>query len=191
MAHKNDYFKEIGLKHHEVPAKVDLETGEVKIISKKDDNIPEDYEIFEPDAYFQKHYTTSWQFLRLKTSNIEFAAATRLAIMAKANTNSLQPLNDESTIETLVHVLGVSKNKVNLVLRKLFDLGVYGKFEVSNKAIGYHKYWVFNPYLSFSGQLIKSDIANLFRGTEVASAFYNPEYGKTPKVRKRRAVRYK
>jgi hypothetical protein len=50
-------------------------------------------------------------------------------------------------------------------------LGVYGKFEIVDMKKGYTKYWLFNPYLSFSGKLINSDIAELFSGTRIASAY--------------------
>ena len=70
--------------------------------------------------------------------------------LAKANTNSLEPLNDTSTIPELMEFLQVSKNKVNPILKKLFNLGVYGKFEFVDAEKGYTKYWLLNPYLSFS-----------------------------------------
>lgn len=184
MKKKYDYSVEVGLNHNERVAKINLETGELKVNPIKLNNLPEDSIIFEPDAFFKKHYTTSWNYLRNELTNIEFAAALRLAIMAKANTNSLEPLNDNTTLSTLVEVLGVSINKVNTVLKKLFDLGVYGKFEIVDASKGYTRYWLFNPFLSFSGQIIKSDIANLFKGTKVALAFYNPDYGVTPKSKK-------
>lgn len=177
-----DYTVEVGLTHNESAATVDLETGEINIQSVKVNNVPEDCIVFEPDAFGKKHYTTSWNYLKSETSNIEFAAAIRLSLMAKDNTNSLEPLDDNTTVENLVKVLGVSKNKVNSVLGKLFNLGVYGKFEVVDAEKGYTKYWLFNPFLSFSDKIIKSDIANLFKGTKVALAFYNPDYGRTPKT---------
>ena len=178
---KYDYRITLGLCNNELPAKVDRETGEVTIATKLPNNIPLDSEIFEKDAIFQKSYSNSWRYLEATLSNLEYCVANRLALMAKANTNSLEPLNDETTIDTLVSVLKIGKNKVNTVLKKLFELGVYGKFEVVKVGVPYTKYWVFNPYLVFSGKIIKSDIARLFEGTEVEKAFNNPDYGYVPK----------
>jgi hypothetical protein len=115
---KTEYSLEIGLKHNEKAAKLNVETGEIKIIENRPNNIPDGKEVFEPNGIFQKNYTVSWKYLESETSNLEFAAAMRMALMAKANTNSLEPLNDNATIDTLVEVLGVSENKVKVVLKK-------------------------------------------------------------------------
>jgi hypothetical protein len=163
-----DYRQEIGLKHNESAAAINLETGEVRPISKKPNNIPAGKEIFEPNALFQKSYTKSWKFLKSKLTDFEFSVAFELALMAKANTNSLEPLNDETTVYQLVDRFSISRNKVKPLFKKLFELGVYGKFEVYDKTKPYTKYWVLNPYLSFSGSLISSDISRLFSGTEIA-----------------------
>lgn len=173
---KYDYTTEIKLKHNELPAKINLETGEVKQIEKRTNNLPEGSIVFEPTAIFRKDYTNSWRFLEKQLKPIEFKVAYSLALLAKANTNSLEPLNDNTTIPELMEILKVSKNVVKPILQKLFSLGVYGKFDVVDVDKGYTKYWIFNPYLSFSGRLLKSDIASLFKGTHCAKAFANPDY---------------
>ena len=178
---KSDYVVNISLLHNELPARVDIDTGEVTIATIPVNNLPDDSEIFEKDALFQKSYTNSWRYLESILTNLEYCVANRLALMAKANTNSLEPLNDETTVETLVTVLKISKNNVSKVLKTLFNLGVYGKFEVSRTGAIYTKYWVFNPYLVFSGKVIKSDIIHLFKGTDIEKAFNNPDYGYIPK----------
>lgn len=173
---KYDYKQEVELKHNESLLKMDNNTGEIKEVNKKKNNIPEGKEVFEPNAVFRKDYTNSWNFLRRILTPLEFKAAFTLAMMAKANTNSLEPLNDDTTIPELMEILDMSKNKVRPILEKLWNLGVYGKFEVKQADKPYTKYWVLNPYLSFSGKIINSDIAGLFRGTHIAKAFSNPEY---------------
>jgi hypothetical protein len=171
------YSTELKLNHNELPAKVNVETGEVKVVnSQRKNNVPEGKEVFEPKALFKKDYGNSWNYLNRVLTPIEYKAAHTLAIMAKANTNSLEPLNDDTTISELMEILNVSKNKVRPILDKLFELGVYGKFEVYNVDKGYSKFWIFNPYLSFSGKIIPSDIVNLFKSTHVAKAFKNPDY---------------
>ena len=170
------YTTQVKLNHNEVPAKINMETGEVLTISKRHNNIPEGKEVFEPTAIFRKDYTNSWKFLNKYLTALEFKVAHTIALMARANTNSLEPLNDETTIPQLMEILGVSKNKVKPILDKLWDLGVYGKFEIKEVNKPYTKYWVLNPYLSFSGKLISSDIATMFRNTHIAKAFYDEEY---------------
>lgn len=171
------YKQEIALFHNESPAAIDNETGELRQISTKNNHsIKEDHELFEPKASFRKDYTNSWMFLERVLKPIEFKAAFALALKAKANTNSLEPLNDDTAKSELMAILGVSKNMVNPILEKLYILGVYGRFDVYEVNKPYTKYWVFNPYLSFQGKLLKSDIASLFKNTHCARAFYNPEY---------------
>lgn len=124
--------------------------------------------IFEPTGKFLKSYSKSWSYLAEKFNAIEFKAAFSLALMAKANTNSLEPLSDETTYKELITILDVDRRKVEKVLRKLFDYGVYAKFEVEDKTKPYTKFWILNPYLCFSRKLLKSDIVELFEGTVIA-----------------------
>jgi hypothetical protein len=170
------YETSIRLKHNESPAAIDLGTGGVRPLTPRPNNIPQNKEVFEPQGIFKKDYTNSWRFLDKHLTPLEYKAAHTLAMMAKANTNSLEPLNDETTLKELMEILNVSINKVKPILQKLFDFGVYGKFQVKEAHIPYTKYWVFNPYLSFSGKIIGSDISNLFRNTHCAKAFYDKYY---------------
>lgn len=165
------YKTTIRLNHNEIPAKINLETGEVK--PKKNNNIPEGYVLHAPGVPYDKIYTKSWRFLKTQLTQLEFSVAFELAMMAKAFTNSLEPLNDATTIPELVEKFQISKNKVRPVFQKLFKLGVYGKFEVYDRTKPYTKYWVLNPYLTFNGNVLSSDIARLFSGTDIALHFNN------------------
>lgn len=171
-----DYVEEVKLLHNELPAKVNQETGEITIVKKKGrpkSIVPQGKEIWLPNGTFQKHFPQSWKWLRENTTDNEFKAAYALAQLAKAYTNSLEPLNDTTIIPELVKVTGVSKNLVGIVLHKLWKLGVYAKFEVYDYTKPYTKFWILNPYLSFNGKLIDSDIASLFKNTYVALAYRN------------------
>jgi hypothetical protein len=167
------YEISLKLNHDEKASKVNINTGEITILEKKPNNIPANKEVFEPKALFKKDYTKSWIYLKSKLSAFEFSVAFELALLAKANTNSLEPLNDDTTVQQLVERFSISRNKVKPLFNKLWKLGVYGKFEVYDATKPYTKYWILNPYLSFSGKLINSDIASLFRGTEIALNFYS------------------
>jgi len=160
------YKKELKLKHNELPAIVDAETGEVTIVKERKNNIPDGKEVFQPDGFFKKDYSNSWKFLNNNLSPLEYKCAHTLALMAKANTNSLEPLNDDTTLLELMEVLGVSINKVKPILKKLWELGVYGKFEVKDADKPYTKYWIFNPYLSCSEEFVfTKEIDDLFKKT--------------------------
>lgn len=157
----------IRLQDDEIPAKVNKRTSEITEVNSRPNNIPDGKEVFEAGGIFLKTYTKSWRFLQSKLTPFEFKVAFQLAMMAKANTNSLEPLNDDTTVNQLADILNVSRNKVTPILNKLFKLGVYAKFEVVKPDVPYTKYWILNPYLSFSGKLIYSDIADLFKGTTI------------------------
>ena len=167
------YKKEIDLNDNESAAKINLDTGEVTEFISKSSNVPEGKVIFEPKAIFRKDYTKAWEFLDKELTPLEFKVVSKLCRMAKMNTNSLEPLNDETTIPVLVDEFNISKNKVKPIFNKLFKLGVYGKFDIYRKEFPYTKHWILNPYLSFSGKIINSDIAKLFIGTEIEKAFNN------------------
>ena len=167
--------EEIKLNSNEQVAILNVETGEIIVQKKrgrpKGTIKKEGLEVWLPNAQFQKHFPQSWKWLRDNTTDTEFKAAYALANLAKAYTNSLEPLNDSTIIPDLVEATGVSKNLINVTLHKLWKLGVYAKFEVYDRSKPYTKYWILNPYLSFNGKLINSDIAQLFKGTYVALAY--------------------
>lgn len=174
------YTTEFKLKDNESPAKINKETGELTELKNRPNNMPEGKQVFEPDTIFKKDYTVSWSYLKANLSHLELSAAIGLSLLAKANTNSLEPINDKTALSDLSELLGISKNKISKVLDKLFKYGVYGKFEVHNITKPYTKYWILNPYLSFSGKLISSDIAALFNDTLIAHNFRNPINGRIP-----------
>jgi hypothetical protein len=167
------YTQSVELKNNETLAKVNTETGEVTTVKKRVSNIPEGKEIFEPEGIFRKDYTKSWKYLKSNLTAFEFSVAFELALLAKANTNSLEPLSDSTTVNQLVEKFNISRNKVKPLFNKLFKLGVYAKFEVYDVTKPYTKYWILNPYLSFSGKLINSDIARLFSGTKITLHYYD------------------
>lgn len=159
------YEKTVKLKHNEVAAKIDMETGEVIRVSKKVNNIPNDKEILSGE--FHKTFDGPLDYLVDILKPMEMKVLLKLMRMAKMNTNSLEPLSDRTTVRELSEYFGVSKNKINPVLKRLFELGVYGKFQVVRKDLEHTRYWVLNPYLSFKGRLVRSDIAALFKGTRI------------------------
>lgn len=171
-----DYTTEVRLKHNEKAAVVNMETEEVTLVKERPNNIPKGKEVFQPEGIFRKDYTNSWKFLQRELSPLELSAAMALALMAKANTNSLEPVNDETGVRELSERINVSVNKVKSVLQKLYDLGVYGRFSVAKIDAPFKKFWILNPYLSFSGRLIHSDIAELFDDTHIQKAFFNESY---------------
>lgn len=166
------YTQTVKLEDNQSLAKVDNDTGEVKPVTKKLSNIPDNKLIFEPDALFRKDYNKSWEYLDSVLTPLEFKVVAKLCRMAKMNTNSLEPLNDDTTIQSIAEEFSIGRNKVTPLFNKLYKFGVYAKFEVVKTNVPYTKYWILNPYLSFAGKLIHSDIAKLFIGTMIEKQFH-------------------
>lgn len=129
--------------------------------------IENDEIIFEARGRFTKTYNKSWEYLWEKFTPLEFKAAYALVRIASGRSNSLAPIGDETSYQELSVILGVGKNRVDKTLKKLFEYGVYARFEVEDKTKPYTKFWVLNPHLAFSGSLIKSDVVDLFKGTVI------------------------
>jgi hypothetical protein len=180
MKKKSQYTTEVNLYHHEIPAAISMHTGEIRSTqNNKKNNVPAGKEIFQPDSLFVKRYHHSWFFLKRYLTAQEYRVADTLAYLAKANTNSLEPLNDATAVSEIMKILDISINTVTPILKKLFGLGVYGKFEAAKVGAPYTRYWVFNPYLSFMGKIIDSSISELFKGTHCEIAHHNPTHSLT------------
>ena len=162
------YKRELKLEHNELPAIYNVETGAMEIQTPYDENIPHSKIIFEPSAQFKKNYSNAWKYLTEVLNNEEFKAAYLMALLAKANTNSLEPLNQDSTKLQISQTLKINKNNTSKVLDTLFKHGVYGSFNVYNDPVTYKNYWLLNPYLAFSGKYIEKGIVELFKNTTIA-----------------------
>jgi hypothetical protein len=166
------YKQEINLAHEEVAAKVNLTTGELQILKKQVNNLPDGKVPFGKDEkYWRKSFDPSWDFLETVLSDLELRVVQKLCRMAKMNTNSLEPLNDETTQIEISEQFNIDRRKAKSLFKKFHDLGIYGKFDVVREGQEYTKFWILNPYLSFGGKLIHSDIAKLFEGTKLTNEY--------------------
>lgn len=160
------YEQTVKLPHNKKLASVDMETGEVIEIPVRKNNIPEGKEFFgKEEKGWRKSFDHSWEFLEEVLTDLELRVVQKLCRLAEMNTNSLKPLNDDTAINTIAEEFNVGRNKVTPMFKKFFKLGIYAKFEAYKPDVPYTKYWLLNPYLSFGGKLIDSDIAKLFAGT--------------------------
>lgn len=161
------------LKHSEVPAAMDKETGEIRELkrgSKKGPSANPNLTPFEPDAQFTRTYTKVWKHLLNELTPLEYKVAHSMSVRAKAFNNSLEPLSEDLTIRELAAELGISIGKVNVTTKRLFELGVYGRFKVYK---GQDKeYWVLSPYLSFNGSVVDRGLVELFNGTTLEQVFH-------------------
>jgi predicted transcriptional regulator len=174
---KTGYNASITLGHDELPAKVNKDTGELVVADMPEqpkrsvNKGKSDTILFEPNSPFNKTYKVGWKWLYYNTTPLEYKTASLLSLMAKPYTSSLKPLNDDMSIRDLAYELNISKSHVQKVMDKLFELGVYGKFEVVNADKEHTKYWVFNPFLVFTGRYIKDSVYEMFKDTHIAKLF--------------------
>lgn len=164
------YTKEIRLKHNEIAAKVNTETGEIKEITKRPNNIPEDKEIFERDAKFAKCYKRTWNFLKFILSDTEYRIVHEMSLQAKPRTNSLAPLNNETSLDRLCSKYRISKSTASRIFSKLKGLGVYAEIDVEYdfEAAGF---WVLNPYIAYNSRVIDKLLVEIFSKTTIGKEF--------------------
>lgn len=165
---KHGYTASVPLNHDEALLKKNIRTGVITDLSVKRVSNNKTLVNYKTHDIFQRRYPKAWDLLETQTTDKELAVAYKLANKAQAYTNSLQPLRPESTITELSEELNVNRNIVGKIVDKLFKLGVIGKFEVYDRHETHHNYWIFNPYLSFNGNVIKHDLYPLFQNTYYA-----------------------
>lgn len=158
------YQINLSFKDDEKPAKINARTGEVSVIQANNPNVVK----HDRNVIFTKFYTKAWKLLQTQTSKQEYAVAFKLAIRAKAFTNSLQPLGPELTTVALAEELSEDRRTITKHINKLISLGVLGTFKVVDAYNNRVTYWIFNPYLSFNGNTIDRKIAELFAETYYA-----------------------
>lgn len=171
---KFDYQQLVNLNHNEIPAKINLETGElISIKQRKSQPHKPKKSIWLPGVKFAKHYDLVIDWLEDEEilTDMEMRILWKMMRMAKYETNSLEPLSDEYTYIELAAEFKSTRNKIKSVLTKLYDLGVYARFDVKRVDVPYTKFWVLNPYLCFRGSEITDDISKLFRGTVIHLVF--------------------
>lgn len=167
------YEQTLKLQDNEIPAIVNIDTGEVIEMKSRGSNIPEGKQTFGvQEKEWRKSFDPTFEYLDTVLTDLELRVVLKLCRMAEMNTNSLKPLNDDTAIKAIAEEFGISRNKVTPMFKKFFDIGLYARFEVKKEDIPYTKYWILNPYLTFSGKLIKSDIVNLFKGTTIEKEYH-------------------
>jgi predicted transcriptional regulator len=96
--------------------------------------------------------------------------------MTEYGTNSLAPLDDKASYDMLAERFSISKGVVKTAFKNLMDIGVYATFKYGHYKRGVVEEWVFNPFISFKGKLIDSDLKNLFLNTKAAKHFFREDF---------------
>ena len=162
------YERKITLHDDEIPARYNKRTGKYINCNVKTNNIPENMEDYKPDKGFIKTYVKVWEFLADNLTNTEMSVVTRMSIMLEYSTNSLNPLDDKTSVRNLSNTFNISTKTVKNIFEKLFDLGVYLSLRYNHKTRGRVEEWIFNPYIATKGRFVNSDLLQYFNSTIIS-----------------------
>ena len=174
------YSRTIKLEDNEIPAKINKETGEIieEKQPRKYNRLKEGETMVLPEALFHKGFDFTNQFLMSKLNKTEWWILSVMISKAKPNTNSLEPLDDETSFRELELIFNTDRRILRAALKKLFDLGVYARFSVAEVNNPCQTYWILNPYISFKGRVTRTDIIRLFDNTIIALEYKKSTTGK-------------
>lgn len=160
--------RDISLNDSEVLGKLDKVSGEFIEIKIRHNNIPDGKHLHKIDKFFKMNVAI---ITKLKHSGLltmeEIGIITYMSTMAEWNTNSLKPLNNDTSARMLADLFMINKNKVKHVLDRLFKLGVYMQIKIHKEDLV--DYWVLNPNISWKGTLAQDSLFYHFEGTIINS----------------------
>jgi hypothetical protein len=167
--HKFTSKVELGLNHDEIPAAVNKESGEIRLVHRPKNNLPKDKTKLDYDEFGMLNLDVTRR-LKKYFNQTEIYVIFEMINRAEFGTNSLRPLNDDLSARQLAEEFSVNKNKIMSVLSKLFEMGVYAQFKVSENATA-KEYWILNPYIFWRGRIKTDSIFKYFAQTDIAKLF--------------------
>lgn len=162
------YTQNLKLKHNEVPAKIDMETGEVITISRRVNNLPEGKSKLDYDRFHIKNDNLSNLVRNGIITHEENSIISLMCSMAEMGTNALKPITDETSLLLLADEFSVNRNRIGKVIERLRTLGVFLQIRYfSHSQQKDVTYWVLNPNISWKGRLKDDSIFNHFHDTTI------------------------
>lgn len=158
----------VRVKHNEVIQFINPDTGKIRELQSKPNNIPSTHTAKKMDKFFKMNNAL---ISKLKHSGLlsmeEIGVITYMSTVSEWNTNSLKPLNDDTSLRNLSEFFLINKSRVKQVLDKLFKLGVYMQIKIHKDDLV--DYWVLNPNISWKGTLSEDSLFIHFEGTVINS----------------------
>lgn len=166
----------VRVKHNEIIQFVNPDTGKVRTMPNRVNNLPSSKEMHFPGGRFVKFYEESMDYMLKVFKPTELKIVIQMMQMASFNSNSMKPLNDDTSIKELSDTFGIHRNNIKKLLAKLFSHGIYAEFDFAKAPLSFDpsdpttfddeskacKYWVLNPFVSFKGKTISSALVDLF-----------------------------
>lgn len=159
------YKKEIVLQENELPAKINVETGEITTIPNRTSNIAQGKSLLRYNN-FGIINLDMLTILRKYLSHTELSIVLTMIEKADIGTNSLAPLSNDTSIRQLAEVFKISTNTVIKTFKKLYNLGVYAQLQI--KTDNGEEFWILNPYIYWKGKLKDDSIFKHFANTDIA-----------------------
>lgn len=159
------YTTEVKLNHNEIPAKINMETGEVLTISKRPNNIPEGKSKLDYDN-FSIINNDMLRVLFDECNGSEIKVILHMVYMSEFGNNSLKPLNDELSHRELGKIFNLDHKTIKTILTRLKYMGVYLQLNIT-EVDGAKEYWVLNPYISWKGRLKNDSLFITFANTRI------------------------
>ena len=159
------YTTEVRLNHNEVPAKINMETGEILPIKKRPNNIPEGKSKLDYDN-FSIINNDMLRVLFDECNGSEIKVILHMVYMSEFGNNSLKPLNDELSYRELGRIFSIDDKTIKAILNKLKHLGVYLQLNIT-EVDGAKEYWVLNPYISWKGKIKSDSLFHTFANTRI------------------------
>jgi len=159
------YSKTVKLKDNESLAKIDLETGELIELGNKVNNLPDGKSKLDYNN-FSIINNEMLKVLLEECSTTEIKIILHMIYLSDFNSNSLKPLNDQTSNLELSKIFNINDKTVKTVFEKLKYLGVYLQLNIT-EIDGHKEYWILNPYISWKGKLKRDSLFLTFKNTRI------------------------
>lgn len=160
------YTQEVKLENNQKVAIINTETGEIiKTPSKRPNNLPNGKSKLNYVEFGMLNLRSS-RILEKYFSNLELSIIFKMITRCSFNTNSLQPLSNNTSIRALSEEFNISINSVPKIFDKLYQMGVYLQLNIY-ESNGEKEYWVLNPNIFWRGRMTNDSIFSHFLNTDI------------------------
>ena len=159
------YSTTIKLNHNEIPALINVETGEIKEVKRRKNNLPKGKSKLDYEEYVVVN-SKMQKILFDKLSKTEMYITSRLINMIEFGTNSLKPYNNKTNIKILSNDFNIGINQVNKIFNSLIKKGVILPLEMFRD--NFKEYWFLNPNIAWKGKLKDDELSKLFNETIIS-----------------------
>ena len=165
----NERALNLKLQNHQSAFIGDNNTGELTEVKSRANNIPEGMSRLDYDNFGMINLDML-AVLRRHLSNTQIGIIMAMIMRAEYQTNSLAPLNSETSVRELSEIFDIGINQVTKTFEKLKDLGIFGTLKIATDRG--NEFWILNPYIYWKGKLKDDSIFKHFLDTKITKYLY-------------------